>query len=103
MLRTTASKAKQVQEQHQQRRIFDSPLPLPAEANRELDDARRDYSRGAAKSIEIFRRVKRGSLEVGQRQNLSIGPEVEAGERVEAAGRAVEIRIWRAVYYWLRH
>ena len=31
---------------------------------------------GTAKSTEIFRRVKRGSLEVGQRQNLSIGPKV---------------------------
>jgi hypothetical protein len=42
---------------------FRFPLPLPTEANRELDDARRENSRGAAKPIEIFRRVKGGSLE----------------------------------------
>jgi hypothetical protein len=63
MQRTTASGAKQVQQQRRQRRTFDFPLPLPTEANRELDDARRDNSRGAAKPIEIFRRVKGGSLE----------------------------------------
>ena len=53
---------------------------------------------GPAESIEVFGRVKRGSLEVGQRQRLSIGSKVQARERVEAARRAVEVGIGCAVY-----
>lgn len=51
-------------------------LLLPTEANPKLDDARRDNSGGPAESAEVFGRVKRGSLKVGQRQSLSIGPKV---------------------------
>ncbi len=51
---------------------------LPAEANRELDDARRHFSRRSSESIEVLRRVKGGSLEVRQRQGLSVGTKVQA-------------------------
>jgi hypothetical protein len=72
-------------------------LQLPTEANRELDDARRHFSRRSSESIEVFRRVKGGSLEVHHSQWLSIGAEVQAGERVETARGAVELGIGCAV------